>query len=119
MSDRVRVELRGVVRSDLDVLFEYSSDPESNQLAKVHPRGRAAFDAHWDKILTSTTTIARTIVVVGDRGEASVDDVDDEGNPLWRMAPSPHGPYWEKGQKVGYQDVGSWTFLKSTPEARL
>jgi glycerol transport system substrate-binding protein len=41
--------------------------------------------------------------------------VDAEGNPLWRMAPSPHGPYWEEGQKVGYQDVGSWTILKSTP----
>ena len=34
------------------------------------------------------------------------------------MAPSPHGPYWTEGQKVGYQDVGSWTFLKSTPEDR-
>ena len=44
--------------------------------------------------------------------------VDDEGNPLWRMAPSPHGPYWEEGQKVGYQDVGSWTILKSTPTDR-
>ena len=31
---------------------------------------------------------------------------------------SPHGPYWEEGQKVGYQDVGSWTFLNSTPEDR-
>ncbi|MEM9048812.1 MAG: ABC transporter substrate-binding protein [Pseudomonadota bacterium] len=41
--------------------------------------------------------------------------VDAEGTPLWRMAPSPHGPYWEDGQKVGYQDVGSWTILKSTP----
>ena len=30
----------------------------------------------------------------------------------------PHGPYWEEGQKVGYQDVGSWTILKSTPEER-
>ena len=45
--------------------------------------------------------------------------VDDEGTPLWRMAPSPHGPYWEEGMKVGYQDVGSWTFLKSTPEDRM
>ena len=44
--------------------------------------------------------------------------VDVEGNPLWRAAPSPHGPYWEDGMKVGYQDVGSWTFLKSTPEDR-
>jgi glycerol transport system substrate-binding protein len=44
--------------------------------------------------------------------------VDGDGNPMWRMAPSPHGPYWEKGQKVGYQDVGSWTILKSTPTDR-
>jgi glycerol transport system substrate-binding protein len=44
--------------------------------------------------------------------------VDDDGMPLWRMAPSPHGPYWTEGQKVGYQDVGSWTFLKSTPSDR-
>ncbi|MQX35350.1 ABC transporter substrate-binding protein [Roseospira navarrensis] len=44
--------------------------------------------------------------------------VDEEGKPLWRMAPSPHGPYWEEGMKLGYQDAGSWTFLKSTPEER-
>ena len=41
--------------------------------------------------------------------------VDDEGKPLWRMAPSPHGPYWKEGMKLGYQDVGSWTLFKSTP----
>jgi len=54
--------------------------------------------------------------------EAMVDPevavTDDEGNPLWRMAPSPVGPYWEEGMKVGYQDVGSWTFFDSTPEDR-
>ncbi len=44
--------------------------------------------------------------------------VDEAGKPLWRMAPSPHGPYWEEGQKVGYQDVGSWTLFKSTPTDR-
>ncbi|MEL6961709.1 MAG: ABC transporter substrate-binding protein [Pseudomonadota bacterium] len=44
--------------------------------------------------------------------------VDADGNPLWRMAPSPHGPYWEEGQKLGYQDAGSWTLMKSTPEDR-
>jgi len=45
--------------------------------------------------------------------------VDEEGKPLWRMAPSPHGPYWEEGQKLGYQDAGSWTFFKSTPLKRM
>lgn len=44
--------------------------------------------------------------------------VNEDGTPKWRMAPSPHGPYWEKGQKLGYQDCGSWTILKSTPMKR-
>ncbi|PIE32099.1 ABC transporter substrate-binding protein, partial [candidate division KSB3 bacterium] len=33
-------------------------------------------------------------------------------------APSPHGPYWEEGMKLGYQDCGSWTLMKSTPLER-
>ncbi|WP_051207968.1 ABC transporter substrate-binding protein [Saccharospirillum impatiens] len=32
-----------------------------------------------------------------------------DGTPKWRMAPSPHGAYWEEGMKLGYQDVGAWT----------
>lgn len=44
--------------------------------------------------------------------------VNADGTPKWRMAPSPRGPYWEEGMKLGYQDVGSWTFLDSTPEKR-
>jgi len=44
--------------------------------------------------------------------------VDENGEPKWRMAPSPHGPYWEDGMKLGYQDAGSWTLLKSTPVPR-
>ena len=38
-----------------------------------------------------------------------------DGTPKWRMAPSPHGSYWRDGMKLGYQDAGSWTLLKSTP----
>ncbi|OEY67653.1 ABC transporter substrate-binding protein [Marinobacter sp. X15-166B] len=44
--------------------------------------------------------------------------VNDDATPKWRMAPSPRGPYWEEGMKLGYQDVGSWTFFDSTPEKR-
>ena len=44
--------------------------------------------------------------------------VNKDGTPKWRMAPSPHGPYWEEGMKLGYQDAGSWTMLKSTPLKR-
>jgi len=44
--------------------------------------------------------------------------VNADGTPKWRMAPSPRGAYWEKGQKLGYQDAGSWTLMKSTPVDR-
>ena len=37
-----------------------------------------------------------------------------DGKPLWRVAPSPHGKYWDEGMKVGYQDAGSWTILKNS-----
>jgi len=50
--------------------------------------------------------------------EKSLPVVNADGTPKWRMAPSPRGPYWEEGMKLGYQDAGSWTFLKSTPEKR-
>ncbi len=39
--------------------------------------------------------------------------VDQEGNPLWRVAPTPHGRYWDPGMKVGYQDAGSWTIPRN------
>jgi glycerol transport system substrate-binding protein len=41
---------------------------------------------------------------------------DANGKPLWRVAPTPHGKYWEEGMKVGYQDAGSWTILKDSVE---
>ena len=44
--------------------------------------------------------------------------VNEDGSPKWRMAPSPHGAYWEDGEKVGYQDAGSWTLMESTPVDR-
>ncbi len=44
--------------------------------------------------------------------------MNEDGTPKWRMAPSPHGAYWQEGMKLGYQDAGSWTLLKSTPVDR-
>jgi glycerol transport system substrate-binding protein len=49
--------------------------------------------------------------------------VNEDGTPKWRMAPSPHGPYWEEGMKLGYQDCGSWTLHEEhapgPPQGRL
>ncbi|PJA60096.1 MAG: ABC transporter substrate-binding protein, partial [Rhodobacterales bacterium CG_4_9_14_3_um_filter_71_31] len=44
--------------------------------------------------------------------------VNADGSPKWRMAPSPRGAYWEDGMKLGYQDAGSITLMKSTPVDR-
>ncbi len=44
--------------------------------------------------------------------------INEDGTTKWRMAPSPKGAYWQEGMKLGYQDAGSWTFLKNTPEDR-
>jgi glycerol transport system substrate-binding protein len=37
-------------------------------------------------------------------------------NGGWR--PRRKGSYWKDGMKLGYQDAGSWTLLKSTPVDR-
>ena len=43
---------------------------------------------------------------------------NEDGKPLWRVAPSPHGKYWDEGMKVGYQDAGSWTILKNSVKGK-
>lgn len=94
-------------------------------LRKYAPPGAASFDFYQSLPALSQGNVAQQIfwytaftadmVKPISKGNNTVDEA---GKPLWRMAPSPHGPYWEKGQKVGYQDVGSWTILKSTPLKR-
>lgn len=89
------------------------------------PPGAASYDFYQSLPALSQGNVAQQIFwytaftadMVKPQSEGN-NTVDEEGKPLWRMAPSPHGPYWQEGQKVGYQDVGSWTFLKSTPEDR-
>lgn len=44
--------------------------------------------------------------------------VNKDGTPKWRMAPSPYGAYWREGVKLGYQDAGAWTMLKTVPLER-
>lgn len=89
------------------------------------PPGAASYDFYQSLPALSQGNVAQQIFwytaftadMVKSQEEGN-NTVDAEGTPLWRMAPSPHGPYWQEGQKVGYQDAGSWTFLKSTPQDR-
>ena len=93
--------------------------------AEVRAAGAASYDFYQSLPALEQGNVAQQIFwysalrygLVRPKSEGN-NVVDDEGNLLWRMAPSPHGPYWKDGQKVGYQDVGSWTILKSTPDDR-
>ena len=94
-------------------------------LRQYAPSGAASYDFYQSLPALSQGNVAQQIFwytaftasMVAPRSDGN-NTVDDAGNPLWRMAPSPHGPYWEKGQKLGYQDAGSWTLFKSTPVDR-
>ena len=78
-----------------------------SEAGPVPSQGAIAQQMFWYTTFTAN--------MVGDEASAVL---NDDGTPKWRMAPSPHGAYWEEGMKVGYQDAGSWTLMKSTPTKR-
>ncbi len=94
-------------------------------LRKYAPPAAADYDFYQSLPALSQGNVAQQIFwytaftasMVAPRNEGN-NTVDENGRPLWRMAPSPHGVYWEEGQKLGYQDAGSWTILNSTPPER-
>ncbi len=94
-------------------------------LDKYAPPGAADLDFYQSLPALSQGNVAQQIFwytaftasMVAPREEGN-NTVDEDGYPLWRMAPSPHGPYWKEGMQRGYQDVGSWTLLHMTPLER-
>lgn len=64
-----KVTLRDVRPDDLDIFFVQESDPDANYMAAFtpeNPTDRAAFDAHWAKILADASVINQTIVYEGE-----------------------------------------------------
>ncbi len=94
-------------------------------LRQYAPPGAAAMDFYQSLPALSSGNVAQQIFwytaftasMVAPKSSGNK-TVDDSGNPLWRMGPSPKGPYWDEGMKLGYQDAGSWTLFKSTPVDR-
>ncbi len=94
-------------------------------LRKYAPPGAADLDFYQSLPALSQGNVAQqvfwytafTAEMVKPKSQGN-NTVDDKGNLLWRMAPSPHGPYWKEGSQRGYQDAGSWTLMKSTPVDR-
>ena len=98
------------VRKYVDWLQKYAP-PEAagmvfSEAGPVPAQGAIAQQIFW--YTTFTADMVRSDLPV----------MNADGTPKWRMAPSPHGAYWEEGQKLGYQDAGSWTLMKSTPVDR-
>ncbi|AOS43196.1 hypothetical protein Verru16b_00239 [Lacunisphaera limnophila] len=59
------VSLREVRVSDLPILFEHQLDLEAARLAAFPSRDRAAFMAHWTKIMANPSGLVRTILCNG------------------------------------------------------
>jgi glycerol transport system substrate-binding protein len=99
------------VRKAIEWLENYSPPTAAgmtfSEAGPVPAQGQIAQQMFWYTTFTAD--------MVGDGAEAVL---NEDGTPKWRMAPSPRGAYWEDGMKVGYQDVGSWTLMKSTPTDR-
>jgi RimJ/RimL family protein N-acetyltransferase len=63
-----RITLREIEPSDLEVFFEHQLDPEAIRMAAFvgkDPTDKAAFHAHWAKVLRMPGITQRTIVVDG------------------------------------------------------
>jgi glycerol transport system substrate-binding protein len=86
-----------------------AADLDFYQSLPALSQGNVAQQIFWYTAFTASMVESR---------EAGNNTVDEDGMPLWRMAPSPYGPYWKEGMQRGYQDVGSWTLFEMTPENR-
>ena len=90
--------------------FEYAPPTakgmDFSESGPVVGQGEIAQQMFWYTVFTASAT------------DPSLPVMNEDGTPKWRMAPSPHGSYWQDGQKLGYQDVGSWTFMKHADEKK-
>jgi RimJ/RimL family protein N-acetyltransferase len=64
-SESNTLRLRDVREGDIPIFFEHQLDPEATQMADFPARDKAAFTAHWTKVLGYETGIKRTILVGG------------------------------------------------------
>jgi len=89
--------LRDVVNDDLSIFFEQQLDQEAITMAAFtakDPTNRAAFMAHWQKILADNTNIIKTIIF-NEQVAGSVSSYEEEGRPevtYWLGK-----EYWGKG----------------------
>lgn len=61
-----KVSLRAVRESDLETFFTDQLDPEAVRMAAFPSRDREAFMVVWQKIMSDTTGLARSVVLQGE-----------------------------------------------------
>jgi RimJ/RimL family protein N-acetyltransferase len=82
-SPTAAVQLREVAEADLPIFFEFQLDPEANYMAAFtakDPSDRAAFMAHWAKILADDSIVKRTIIHDG-QVVGSIVRFEQDGKP--------------------------------------
>ena len=72
------IALREVELDDLPTLFEHQRDPTATAMAGFRARERAAFTAHWERILADPGARVRAIVADG-RVAGNVVSFEHEG----------------------------------------
>jgi RimJ/RimL family protein N-acetyltransferase len=68
MSGFESITIRKVEPSDIETFYVHQLDPEAIRMAAFvgrDPKDKAAFDAHWNKILNSSRITQRTIIAEG------------------------------------------------------
>jgi RimJ/RimL family protein N-acetyltransferase len=66
MAPTPAVRLREVLPADLPLHFEQQRDPASMAMAAMPARDRAAFDAHWARLLADPSVVLRTVLADGE-----------------------------------------------------
>jgi len=59
------IGLRDVTEADLHIFFEQQLDPDATEMAAFPSRDKAAFMAHWTKIMVDYSVILKTILFEG------------------------------------------------------
>jgi RimJ/RimL family protein N-acetyltransferase len=89
--------LRDVTEDDLPVFFEQQLDADANHMAAFtarDPKDRAAFMAHWARILSNAGILKKTILVDGQvAGHVSSFDMSGDREVTYWLGRS----YWGRG----------------------
>ena len=64
--EETRVLLRPVEPGDLDAIFAQQADEVASRMAGMPVRDRAAFDAHWARVLSDPAVLVRSVVEKGE-----------------------------------------------------